>query len=267
MFMVKVKEDLTGKTFGRLTVIKQVEDHICPCGRHMDQWLCECSCEHKAQIIVMGNSLKKQNGTRSCGCLRTEFAKNLNKTSNKFIVNLEDKYGLYGIGYCVNTGNEFYFDMTDYDIIKNYTWHEHVNQKDNYHSLETTNELSKKIRMHYLLIGKYCDHADRNPLNNRRYNLRIATHKDNARNHNKQKNNTSGIIGVGWDKACNKWVAYIGLDNKTKKLGRFTNKTDAILERLKAEYELFGEFAPQRHLFEQYKIGVNQNGGDICGCC
>lgn len=41
--------------------------------------------------------------------------------------------------------------------------------------------------MHYLIVGKYFDHADRNPLNNRKYNLRKATIIDNARNHSKQK--------------------------------------------------------------------------------
>lgn len=29
--MVKTKDDLTGKIFGRLTVIKQVDDYITPC--------------------------------------------------------------------------------------------------------------------------------------------------------------------------------------------------------------------------------------------
>lgn len=39
--MVKVKEDLTGRVFGRLTVIKQVDDYIEPkSGKHRSQWLC-----------------------------------------------------------------------------------------------------------------------------------------------------------------------------------------------------------------------------------
>ena len=32
--MVKVKKDLTGMVFGRLTVLEQVEDYICPQGVH-----------------------------------------------------------------------------------------------------------------------------------------------------------------------------------------------------------------------------------------
>lgn len=41
---------------------------------------------------------------------------------------------------------------------------------------------------------------------------------------------------------------------KTKTLGRFNNLSDAIKTRLKAEKEYYGEFAPQRNLFEQYGV-------------
>lgn len=37
-------------------------------------------------------------------------------------------------------------------------------------------------------------------------------------------------------------------------LSRFVNKEDAIRARLRAERQYFGEFAPQRHLFEEYGI-------------
>lgn len=68
--MVYVKEDLTGKNFGRLTVLNQVEDYIDKKGKHYASWLCECSCENKTRLIVTGNSLKKGN-TTSCGCVHS----------------------------------------------------------------------------------------------------------------------------------------------------------------------------------------------------
>jgi hypothetical protein len=65
--MVKVKEDLVGRVFGRLTVLERVEDCVGAKGKHYAQWLCRCSCEPNKQIIVRGNNLTSNN-TKSCGC-------------------------------------------------------------------------------------------------------------------------------------------------------------------------------------------------------
>lgn len=176
------------------------------------------------------------------------------KKYNNYLLYLKDEYGEYGIGYCTNTNSEFYFDMEDYDKIKNYSWNEHI-VNSGYHALESWDSNEKHtIRMHYLIVGKYFDHADRNPLNNRKYNLRKATIIDNARNHSKQKSNTSGIIGVEFNKDNNKWRSSITVDKKRIFLGYFSNKNDAIIARLNAEMYFFQKFAPQQHLFDQYKI-------------
>ena len=52
--------------------------------------------------------------------------------------------------------------------------------------------------------------------------------------------------------------AYIHLNNKFISLGMYTNLQDAIVARLKAEQELYGDFAPQKELFEKYKICVDK---------
>ncbi len=57
-------KDLTGHTYGRLTVIEYA-------GRKDDShnlWLCECSCKEKTRVVVRMNSLRKGT-TRSCGCI------------------------------------------------------------------------------------------------------------------------------------------------------------------------------------------------------
>lgn len=255
--MVKVRSDLTGKVFGKLTVIEQTDDYISPQGTHYAQWLCECLCPEHNRVVVLGNDLKRGK-TTSCGCIQKERAINAiivaNKRYNATILDLEDEYGLYGIGYCHNTGREFYFDMDDYDKIKGYCWSENILQCG-YHALEAwDNELKRVIRMHQVLGCKGYDHEDRNPLNNRRYNLRIATATENAQNSSINKNNTSGFIGVGWNKKTAKWVAYIIVNKKHLHLGYFSNKIDAIKARLNAEAKYFKEFAPQRHLFKEYDI-------------
>lgn len=263
--MVKVKEDMSGWVMSEhgvpdsgLTVVKQVEDYIDPNGNHVAQWLCECSCDLHKRIVVTGRSIKNGN-TKSCGCWMREKAKMQRENFRK--LNKYDLSGEYGIGFTSNTNREFYFDIEDYDKIKDYTWCEHISSKDNYTSLEAWDaKLEKHIRMHYIVYSKNCDHKDRNPFNNRKENLRESTYQENARNSSLAKNNKSGIIGVYWHKREKAWAATIVVDYHKIHLGAFYNKEAAIIARLKAELEYFGrEFAPQRHLFEKYDITNNLN--------
>lgn len=254
--MVNVKDDLTGRQFGRLTVIEQIEDYVDNKGKHYARWSCRCSCDKNKIIIVRGSDLKN-NHTSSCGCLAAEKSADrlrLQHKTNNYSELYSDKYGNYYIGLTTNTNNEFFIDADDYDKIKDYCWIEHV-LSNGYHALEARDrETGKNIRMHWIIVGKQYDHEDRNPLNNRKYNLRKATQKDNARNISMHKNNTSGVMGVFWHKKNNTWIAEIGVDNDLIYLGSFISKKDAITARLSAESKYFGEFAPQRHLFEQYGI-------------
>lgn len=164
-----------------------------------------------------------------------------------------DETGEYYVGIAANTRNEFYFDIEDYEIIRQYHWYE-ADSGTGYHYMSAWDSISKKqVKLHCVIAGKYCDHIDRNPLNNRRDNLRKATHKENSRNQSKSTKNTSGVIGVGWYNRYNKWRAYIKIE-KSITLGYFNNKEDAIRARLNAEVKYFGEFAPQKYLYEQYGI-------------
>lgn len=67
------KQDLTGKVFGRLTVMYEIPE------RKNGKILWQCKCECGNEIAVMGNSLTKTNHpTRSCGCLQREKTKKAN---------------------------------------------------------------------------------------------------------------------------------------------------------------------------------------------
>jgi hypothetical protein len=65
------------------------------------------------------------------------------------------------------------------------------------------------------------DHHNGNPQDNRISNLRLSTTSQNGMNRGPQKNNTSGLKGVVWDKARNKWAARIKINQKMINLGRF----------------------------------------------
>jgi hypothetical protein len=251
--MVKVKDNLTGKVFTRLTVLKQAEDYIEPkSGQHRAQWLCECSCEEHNQVIVLGKSLK-QGKTKSCGCLRKENIRCEFQKTNNYNLTMD-----CGVGYCTNTGNEFYFDLEDYDKIKDYCWYENI-RPNGYHALVAYNkDTGSNVRMHQIIIGSYYDHINRNPLDNRKSNLRKATDKENSTNRKIRIDNTSGVTGVSFDKRRGKWWAFVvGNDKKVVSLGYFINKDDAIRARLQGEIKYYGEFAPQQHLYEQYNVDMN----------
>jgi hypothetical protein len=250
--MVKVVKDLTGQRFGKLVVLWQTDDFTETNGKHRAQWVCECDCGNRR--IVKGIDLtRKKHGIISCGCSN-------NKGGSKPKTNKYDLSGEYGVGWASNTGNKFYFDLDDYNTIKDYCWYEYINKKTGYRSLRTRERGSRKsILMTHLIGCRYYDHIDHNALNCTRGNLRPATNKENAQNKNKHKYNTSGVTGVYWDKKQQYWFARICVNYNTIHLGCFQNKNDAIMARLQAEVKYFKEFAPQKELFEKYGIETNQN--------
>lgn len=67
--MIKVRKDLTGMKFGRLTVLGQAEDHVSQNGQHRSAWWVQCDCGSEPFTIV-GNYLTSKNGSKSCGCIR-----------------------------------------------------------------------------------------------------------------------------------------------------------------------------------------------------
>ena len=251
------REDLTGRVFGKLTVLSPAPDYIRPNGKHVSMWIVECSCNQHTVFEASGAHLKSGH-TQSCGCLRAEKTQESHKKYNDYYGPFtSDGCSEYYIGITKNTGNKFYVSAEHFQTIKQYCWSETVT-KTGYHRLSATIN-GRCVLMHILLGFKYHDHKNRNPLDNRIENLRPATFQENSRNSSLRKNNSSGIVGVTWDKSRSKWRAYISVNNQQTCLGYFSNKEDAIRVRLMTEMNAFGEFAPQQHLFKEYGIEVSNN--------
>lgn len=172
---------------------------------------------------------------------------------NEYILNDE-----YFIGWTSNTNKEFYFDIDDYQRIKNYKWRESQNNWNNY---IVTKINGKHIYLHRLIMnaekGEYIDHIDRNTFNNCKRNLRKCSNAENARNQRINKNNNSGFTGVYWSKKDESWYAQITVDGQKIHLGYCKTFEEAIYKRLLAESKYFKEFAPQRELFKDYGIEVH----------
>lgn len=87
------------------------------------------------------------------------------------------------------------------------------------------------------------DHINGDGLDNRRSNLRLATHTENLRNRGMNSNNRSGYKGVSWHKQRGKWCAKIMVGRRGISLGLFFDPVEAALAYDEAARNYFGEFA------------------------
>ena len=77
------KKDLSGRKFGRLTVVGEAEPFVI--SRRLERaWICRCEC---GKVVRVRQSSLEQGNTKSCGCLRqsrqhvvTAFGKTQNIT-------------------------------------------------------------------------------------------------------------------------------------------------------------------------------------------
>lgn len=100
------------------------------------------------------------------------------------------------------------------------------------------------LYMHRVLLDSpRVDHANGNGLDNRRSNLRSASHAENMRNARRRTDNTSGFKGVSWAKRRGRWTAAIHVDCRRIHLGSFDDSASAARAYDVAAIQHFGKFA------------------------
>ena len=231
-----------GDKLGNWTVVCNAPDRIDSSGKHHKRVLVKCDCG----TIIEKDVYKLKHGAKMCKRCYLQIAHN-NSIPFKHIENRYKLLDDYGIGYTTNTNNEFFFDIEDYNIVKEICWYEDTNGY--IYGYDT--ESKKRISLHRYVKNlnkesdSILDHINRNPKDCRKANLRLCSKKENAMNRSLYKNNKSGKNGVSFDKNAKKWIAYINLNRKRHYLGSFKNIDDAICVRRKAEEEYFGEYCPK----------------------
>ena len=141
----------------------------------------------------------------------------------------------------LQNGMESIIDLSDYDIANGKNWYAsrtggYVRTKVNY----------KILYLHKLImaapIGLVVDHIDGDTFNNRRANLRTASHAENMRNKRMGKRNSSGFKGVYFDPRDQNWRAEITHDMQRHRLGRFDSPEAAYSAYCEANKRLHGDF-------------------------
>ncbi len=211
-----------GKKYGRYTVIRERENNKSYNCRLVD-CICECgtiSYNVNLNSLVLGKS-------KSCGCLAKEICSTVHKKYNTY--DLSDEYG---IGF-TSKGEKFYFDLEDYDKIKNYCW----SYDSKIHKLRTEYlEYGKRIYLDFICcifgFGKQSkkkvkvEFLDNNNFNYVKSNLKLYI--PNGLTYDQYVSflmmNNEYIV---WDTQRKKWVLQMRINNSsiTK---RFDILQDAI---------------------------------------
>jgi hypothetical protein len=153
-------------------------------------------------------------------------------------------------------GEAIQLDIADWPLVKDWNWY--VNQGRARANMRGKRKGTEKLYMAQLIMnppeGYQVDHENRDPLDNRRCNLRVCLPEENYRNKNVRKDSASGIKGVDKTKA-GRFRAQIKHLGKSYHLGVFGTAEEAALAYNKAAIELHGEFACLNNI---------PKGGDSC---
>ena len=190
----------------------------------------------------------KKYGDYLCGKHRNQlisYGKFLDKTPHskydKNEITLHDEYAtMITRDSRYNIVAEYLIDLEDVEKIENIRWRSDKR-------LYAFNNSNKNIFLHNIILpteeGYIVDHIDRNPLNNRKDNLRVAKHIQNCLNRDILKRNTSGVTGVSYMKNKDSWRSRIHVDGVEKMVYFGGSFEDAIYHRIKSEALYYKEYS------------------------
>jgi hypothetical protein len=150
----------------------------------------------------------------------------------------------------LTSGKSTLVDVADFNWLNQWKWRAIKDETTGKFYANRAVFLNGKVRnlsMHRLILGldfgdqRLGDHRDSHTLDNRRFNLRIATQPQNAANRRKRRDSRSKYKGVGWQ--VYGWRARIMFQGKSLYLGFFSDPLLAAQAYDQKAVELFGDFA------------------------
>lgn len=203
------KINLVGQRFGRLTVVSEL-----PSEGNKKRWQCICDCGNSKVAIT---SVLRRGDCKSCGCLHQEY---LSKRHSKTDTDLTGKrFGKLTALHRVKVEGK-----------KNIMW---LCQCDCGKRVEVAASELKRghVRSCGCLISEHVNSW-----------FEAGTNVSALLAGTISSRNKSGVQGVHYDPSRNKWVAEIMFQGKRYRLGRRTDKQEAIRLRKEAEEKLHGDF-------------------------
>lgn len=140
-------------------------------------------------------------------------------------------------------------DDKDFEWLSRWGWYAHKTSGGGFRAGRSISVKGKRrmLYLHRVIMnapaGFDVDHINHNQLDNRRCNLRVATHAQNLWNSKKRKGCSSKYKGVYWAKRDNRWSAAIESEGKRYFLGNYKDEIDAAKAYDKAATKYFGEHA------------------------
>lgn len=205
---------LSGQRFGRLLVVERLV---------MKGWLCICDCGNKT--IQQTNPLQN-GGSKSCGCYKRDVARS-KRHLEKVNYQMPGFHSWRGmVERCTNPNHDKYKNYGGRGIRVCDRWRIFKN-----FYIDMGEKPSPKHSIDRIdTDGDYCPE-----------NCKWSDQVEQCRNKKSYGKNTSGCIGVHWNKRSNKWVASITVANKKKvSLGYYVDINDAIKARKEAEQKYWG---------------------------
>lgn len=145
----------------------------------------------------------------------------------------------------ISNGFHTIIDDQDYNEISKFKWSAETSRSGGVYAVRA--ERGKRIKMHRLILnaekGQEVDHINGDGLDNRRSNLRLATHRQNAMNVPKKDRGRSRFKGVSWRADRGKWRATINVNYKQSYLGLFSDEVSAAKAYNEAAIFHYGKFA------------------------
>ncbi len=151
----------------------------------------------------------------------------------------------------LSQGHETIVDDDDYEELSQFKWYASWNRSDRTWRARRNVKKGLLELMHRRILGlgngqidkRQVDHINHNSLDNRRCNLRIASHSENQHNRTVQRNTIGGLKGISKIPNSNRWRAQISVNGINKHLGCFLTKEAAHSAYFKSASKLHGDFA------------------------